>query len=124
MPARLQCAEGMLRRDFPHLRRVAEHLLHLLLDDRVLSRSCLHLRLRIPLPLLISSAWFRERISLLTSRLPDAPRPPHKMLEELADEILRRFISQVSFFIKAGSSVANHHFGLVDGEHIEVHENL
>ena len=42
--------------------------------------------------------------SIATSRLPDAPRPRHKMLEELADEILRRFIRQVSFRIKAGGS--------------------
>src|SRR5215831_9128435 len=62
--------------------------------------------------------------SIATSRLPDAPSPLHKLLEELADEILRRCIRQVAFLIKTSSSVADHHFGLVDGEHIEVHENL
>jgi hypothetical protein len=54
----------------------------------------------------------------------DAPGPVDEILEKSDDPLPRRRVCQISFLIKPVHGVADQHLGLVDGEHVEIHENL
>jgi len=54
----------------------------------------------------------------------DALGPVHEILQKSDGTVLRRYVCQISFLIKAIHCVADQYLGLVDWEHIEIHENL
>src|SRR5687768_3962670 len=57
-------------------------------------------------------------------RLHEPPSPLHQILEELADELFRCLIRQITLGIEAVSSIADHHLRLINGKHIQKDEYL
>jgi len=53
--------------------------------------------------------------------LADPPRPIHKTLEQLANELFRRVVRQISLCVKPLGGVPDHHLRLVDRKHVEEH---
>src|SRR6185295_17311230 len=57
-------------------------------------------------------------------RLADPRGPINKTLEQLANEVFRRFMRQISVSVKPLGSVPDHYLRLVDGEHVEEDHHL
>ena len=56
--------------------------------------------------------------SRLKWRCTDSSSPLHEVLQKREDEFLRDRIGQISFLIEALLSAGDHHFGLIDREHV------
>src|SRR6266853_2088962 len=52
------------------------------------------------------------------SQSADSSSPFHEVLQKREDEFLRDHIGQISFPIESLLSVGDHHFGLIDREHV------
>ena len=50
--------------------------------------------------------------------------PIHQLLEQLADQLLRGFVSQLSILIEMFVSISKHDLRLVDGIHVQKDKRL
>ena len=65
--------------------------------------------------------WPYRVFALLFRQL---PRKCNQLLQQPTDQVLGRFIGQISLRIEMFVRLGNHHFWLVNGVHIEEYENL